>query len=414
MRFCITVVLFFYTYQIIISQNNIPTFGERRNLGTIQNDAIIEASGIAASYKNIGVLWTHNDAGDQNRIFALDTNGNNLGEYFIYGVTNRDWEDIAVGPGPDSSKSYIYIGDIGDNNAEYTFKYIFRIEEPSVNVGQDSISSTILNVEKITFYYPDNPRNAEVLMIDSLTKDLYFVSKKNTKVRLYKIPYPQSTSQNIQAEIAAYLTMPNDPESDEPFNHITAGDISQDGNEILLKTYRNIYYWYRNQTQTIAEAMSADPQILPFLNSIDETQSEAVCWKPYGDKGYYTLSEENIDVNGIVFKFPANLYYYPRTSIVNSIEQNNLTDQFVLQQNYPNPFNPSTMIKYNILANVESDIHLNVFDILGRKVATLVNQRQKPGNYEVEFDGSNFPSGIYYYVLQIGNFQKSKKMVLLK
>lgn len=413
-------VFFFliFSFQFIYPQNTQPTFGDRQNFGLVENDNIIEASGIAASYKNKGVLWTHNDSGGENRIFALDTNGSNLGEYFIYGEINRDWEDIAVGPGPDDNKSYIYVADIGDNDDQYNFKYIYRIEEPNVNVGQDSESVTILNFSKITFRYPDNPRNAETLMIDPLTKDLFVVSKKNSKVRLYRLQYPQSTSQNIQAEIAAYLTMPHDPETDEPFNHITAGDISSDGSEIILKTYRNIYYWFRDSQQSIAEAMSGKAQILPFVNSLDEIQSEAVCWKPYADRGYYTLSEENVDVDGYEFKFPANLYYYPRTSFVNSIKKK-FVEKFELQQNYPNPFNGTTLIKYSIFQNTLgsenfSSLNIVLYDILGRKVKTLISKIIQPGNYELHFEGSDLHSGIYYYVMSFREKQIVKKMILLK
>ncbi len=146
MKINIVVFLILLMSQFIHSQNSAPAFGERQNLGLVKNDDIIEASGIAASYKNKGVLWTHNDAGNENRIFALDTTGSNLGEYYLYNATNRDWEDIAIDPGPDDSKSYIYVGDIGDNDDEYIYKYIYRFEEPNVIIGQDSVSETILNI----------------------------------------------------------------------------------------------------------------------------------------------------------------------------------------------------------------------------------------------------------------------------
>ncbi|MCB9220070.1 MAG: hypothetical protein H6610_11510, partial [Ignavibacteriales bacterium] len=315
-----------------VAQNSEPTFGERKNLGLVKNDDITEASGLATSVKNKGVLWTHNDSGDESRIFALDTNGNNLGEFFIAGIENRDWEDIALGSGPDDSKSYVYIGDIGDNDAQHTFKYIYRIEEPTVNIGQEPVVQTISDVSKITFYYNDGERDAETLMIDAPTKDIYIVSKRDSKVRLYKLSYPQSSTNNIEAELAAKFTLPNDPEEDKPFNYITSGDIFFDGTEILLKSYRNIYYWYRENGKSISEVLSSvDPQIVPFNNSIDETQSEAVCWKPFGDRGYYTLSEESVNYNGINLNFPATLYYYPRTSSITSVKSFGLKENFKLE-----------------------------------------------------------------------------------
>ena len=86
--------------------------------------------------------------------------------------------------------------------------------------------------------------------------------------------------------------------------------------------------------------------------------------------------------------------------------------KFQLNQNYPNPFNPSTTIQYQIPKS--GMVIIKVYDVLGREVKTLVNQYQQNGKYDIKFDGSNFPSGIYYYRMQIGNFSETKKLILLK
>lgn len=99
---------------------------------------------------------------------------------------------------------------------------------------------------------------------------------------------------------------------------------------------------------------------------------------------------------------------------------NTVPNKLTLFQNYPNPFNPSTTIKFIIPGVGEENfrhlsIHLIVYDLLGRKVATLVNQELPAGYYEVEFDASNLPSGFYYYKIDIGGkFNSVKKMILLK
>ncbi|MFZ1288666.1 MAG: T9SS type A sorting domain-containing protein [Melioribacteraceae bacterium] len=102
-----------------------------------------------------------------------------------------------------------------------------------------------------------------------------------------------------------------------------------------------------------------------------------------------------------------------------SVDDKIIASEFKLDQNYPNPFNPSTKIKYTIPSNVASDfslskITLKVYDILGKEVATLVNQNQNPGTYEINFNASNLACGIYYYKLQAGNFVSTRKMMLLK
>ncbi len=109
---------------------------------------------------------------------------------------------------------------------------------------------------------------------------------------------------------------------------------------------------------------------------------------------------------------------------VSAENENNLPTKFSLSQNYPNPFNPSTKIKYSIPGAPLSFeeglvVRLIIYDVLGNEVATLVNEEQSPGEYEVEFSVGQesipaLPSGIYFYTLKAGEFVQTKKMVLLK
>jgi hypothetical protein len=85
---------------------------------------------------------------------------------------------------------------------------------------------------------------------------------------------------------------------------------------------------------------------------------------------------------------------------------------YSLSQNYPNPFNPVTTIKYDI-ANIQ-DVKLTIYDILGREITTLVDKKQEPGSYQVNWDASNYTSGIYFYTLATNNFNQTKKLILLK
>lgn len=85
---------------------------------------------------------------------------------------------------------------------------------------------------------------------------------------------------------------------------------------------------------------------------------------------------------------------------------------FELYQNYPNPFNPTTTIKYAIAKTCL--VRISVFDILGREIAVVVNEKQSPGIYETQFDAVNYPSGVYFYRIEAGDFVEAKKMVLVK
>lgn len=97
---------------------------------------------------------------------------------------------------------------------------------------------------------------------------------------------------------------------------------------------------------------------------------------------------------------------------VTGVSNNNIAGKYSLSQNYPNPFNPVTNIKYQITNN--GIVTLKVFDIMGREISTIVNEKQNSGTYEVKFNANSIPSGVYFYRLQAGNFTDTKKMLLIK
>jgi len=95
-----------------------------------------------------------------------------------------------------------------------------------------------------------------------------------------------------------------------------------------------------------------------------------------------------------------------------------IPENFSLYQNYPNPFNPVTRVRFSVPLNKGGErglyIRLLIFDLLGREIATLVNESLPPGTYEVEWDGTNYPSGVYYYTLSAESFKQTKRMVLIR
>ena len=98
--------------------------------------------------------------------------------------------------------------------------------------------------------------------------------------------------------------------------------------------------------------------------------------------------------------------------VVIELNSNELPGEYSLSQNYPNPFNPVTTIKFQISSF--SDVKIVVYDALGCEVETLVNEKKSQGTYEVTFDGSKYPSGVYFYKLSTDNFSQTKKLLLIK
>jgi hypothetical protein len=114
--------------------------------------------------------------------------------------------------------------------------------------------------------------------------------------------------------------------------------------------------------------------------------------------------------NGTVYVSVAGTIY--KIDKVTSVENKEIPTKFALYQNYPNPFNPSTTISYDL--PVRSRVKLSIYNLLGQEVATLIEGEQEPGRYNVKFDASGLPSGIYFYRLEAGRFIEQKKMILIK
>lgn len=256
---------------------------------------LIEASGIGMGLVNQDYLWAQQDKGNPNEIYLINKlNAETVASFKLEGITNRDWEDLELGPGPEEGESYIYLGEIGDNNRVYPDYKIYRFKEPVWDDPevQSSFSLPDDAIETITFTYPDGLRHdAETLLLDPWTKDLFIVTKRDVNSIIYVLPYPQSTGKAMEAIRVGTF----------PFNRAVGGSISSDGKEMLIKTYDFILHWERAPGESMKDFFQKHPKLAPY-NPI-EPQGEAICFDI--DNGYYTLSEFSED------KIPP-LYYYQR------------------------------------------------------------------------------------------------------
>ncbi len=177
----------------------------------------------------------------------------------------------------------------------------------------------------------------------------------------------------------------------------------------------NAYVHSLYQYQVIAEDNNGDTLTYslitaPFWLSIDSTNGLIE-----GGPGVYSVGDTVVtarvdDGRGGTDTQTYTLHVHPTVGIDSETHQ--VPQQYVLHQNHPNPFNPLTKINYQIPEL--SFVTLKVFNVLGREIASLVNEEKSAGEYEIEFDGNNLTSGIYFYRLQAGNFVETKKMVLMK
>ena len=273
-------------------------FANAATNGVVNIPGLVEASGIAASRNNPGVLWAENDAGNPAVVYAIDSQGRLLGTYDLPG--NTDNEDIGIGPGPVANISYLYVADIGDNNAIRANIAIYQVPEPAVYFQQTNhpvSGQAMKGMRTITLTYPDGAHNAESEFIDPVTGD-WFVLTKGSTSRIYTAPKALlDTSDNIMLSFVRTLN----------FDVPSGADISPLGSEIIVRQEDFAQLWMRTNGQSVSSAFAGTPISIPVTGTANgEPNGEAIGFDYYGS-GYFTLSDS--EPNG---RQP--LRYFARTS----------------------------------------------------------------------------------------------------
>lgn len=259
-----------------------------RRLAELTDKKLEEVSGMAVSSANPKHFWVHNDSGNPAAIYLVNEQLEITMECKLGDVDNRDWEDMAVGPGPEAGKTYVYVADIGDNNARHHVKYIYRFEEPVASAQANNI--TITEFDTIAFTLEDGRKDTEAIMVHPETNDIYLVSKREKPVNVYQLTSPFSVNDTLVAKKLLSL----------PLTQIVSAGFSRDGQEILMKNYDDIYYWQVGN-QSVEDALGNQPVTLCYT---EEPQGESIAFNLDGS-GFYTLSEK---IKGE----ETYLYFYPR------------------------------------------------------------------------------------------------------
>jgi len=266
-------------------------FSEGEKRGALKDKKLNEVSGLAASMANPGLLWTLNDSGNKPEIYLIDVETNIKKTYVLEGVSNRDWEELALGPGPKPGKTYLYVGDIGDNMAIHKYKYIYRFEEPVYHADAGKGKIEIADFDTIVFSLSDEQRDTEAFAVDPRTSDIYIISKWSRPVNLYQL---KTTAAKHDTAIAQHI-------GTLPISIVVAADFSRDGSELLIKTINDVFYWKRPADMPVLAMLQEPGSSLPYSR---EPQGESVAWSDTGD-GYYTLSEQKKDE-------PVHMMFYRR------------------------------------------------------------------------------------------------------
>jgi hypothetical protein len=293
-------------------------------IGTVQNDQLIEASGVVASRQHDGVLWSHNDSGGRAGVFAVDLDGSDLGFFELSSVDAVDIEDIAIADG------VIYLADVGDNKRARDTVTIHRFAEPDPR-AIDGATQPVAPGRPITVRYPDGPTDAEAFLVDPQRGELVILGKNlddsSAPTIVYSAPFdprlgpgsgtePEAVEMMARGSIdVADLTRRSSAFSLSALafpGAVTGADISDDGSVIALRTYGSVWLFDRRAGTTVADALTGGDALTngdtgtrgdtgtngdtePCEGGAEaETQGESVGLLPATDDGlirYVTISE---------------------------------------------------------------------------------------------------------------------------
>ena len=291
-----------------------PQFNPGVQVGTLDPGHLFELSGISVSHSTAGRIFGHNDSPEdpndpvENLFWEFTPGGTVRQGYRLVGALNKDWEDMSLGPGPVAGTDYLYFGDIGDNYLARTAVVIYRVAEPTPPDPNQAPSITLINdYDTINLQYPGGARDADTLMMDPVNGDLYIVSREaNSKV--YRAAAAQLVNgATVTMEMKASL--PSSWYSSTTAGRPTAGNISPDGSEILIRSYTKASLWTRPPGTNLWDVFANEGVSVPIVAT--EPHGEAIDFDKDGI-GYYTISE----LQGTASQ---PIYYYSRVLAVTDV-----------------------------------------------------------------------------------------------
>ena len=198
----------------------------------LEDPRIYESSGLALSRRHQAVVWTHNDSGDEARLFAVGSEGRTLATLTLAGVEARDWEALAAGR-DDRGRPALFVGDIGDNQGVWPDVSVYRVAEPA------QLRDATVPAVRYRLRYADGSHNAEALLVDPRSNRLYVATKQEAGGGLYRAPSRLRTDQiNVLHRMASVPPV------------ITDGAFAPDGRLFVLRDYQGAYV-YRAPGRTV-------------------------------------------------------------------------------------------------------------------------------------------------------------------
>lgn len=306
--------LIIFSFWLLFNTNSFSLdFDSRQNKGKIEFDELDEISGLVFGITNKDIIWAIND-GRADEIYGIDRNGKSL-TYLNFSKdilpSDTDIEDIATIRY--EGANYIVLADIGDNNSNRENINLFFIPEFKYS-GTDEIKIDENLILQFSVKYEDGSRDAECLFVDPNSNRIYIVTKRESRARLYEIDSDITIQRINTAKYISDFDFGNNISSGS--TGVTGGDISSDGQHILIRDYTSVWY-FDNTSLDLKESLKAKPKTIEsYTYSLnEEPQGESIAWDS-DLSGFYTASEEKTFDN-----FESDLFFFER--IQSFIKKNN-------------------------------------------------------------------------------------------
>ena len=202
-----------------------------------------ESSGIAPSARVRGVLWTHNDSGDEPRLYATDSAGDDLGSVLVAGATNVDWEDLGSGPCPGHPGWCLYPADIGDNSHDRRFIVIYRLAEPEPPRGPADTLRRVALESAIALRYPDHPHNAEAIVVETSGRILIITKELLKPPLVFRVPLRRTAQQPGEVDTLERVGTLDLVPSSVRLRMVTGAAVSPDGKLLAVRTYSSLHFF---------------------------------------------------------------------------------------------------------------------------------------------------------------------------
>jgi hypothetical protein len=204
---------------------------------------LTESSGVTPSHRRRGVYWTHNDSGDQPRLYATDSAGDDLGSVLVDGATNVDWEDLGAGPCPDHGGWCLYPADIGDNAHDRDHVVVYSLVEPEPPSGPDDTSRTVPIESAVALRYPDHPHDAEAIVI-APSGIIFIITKELLKQpSVYEVPPRTAPQRPGEVDTLRFVGLLDLVPSFWRMRMVTGAGVAPDGRTLVVRTYTSLHFF---------------------------------------------------------------------------------------------------------------------------------------------------------------------------